>query len=897
MRYVLTFLLLLFFSSIIEAAYLRSIRVASTFSELSAKQTLSKVESFIQSNTTLSEIQKLENFKLKIIKSDRYYTVIAKPFSDRVRVQKTLDILRTKFKGAYPKKIVSTEEKEIQKDIETPVTIQEPIDAEKIEIVEVEKESIRILEPQEKSAKKEKALLQDIERLKKKNQEQVKKEAARLLEIKKLKLLQQKKTTQLSSVKAEKKVLPFEEEYFWQILVAVMTLLFLIVTLLLISSRRKNEKHLNQEMIQEGIIEQLHHEVKRKEKLISHVSHELRAPITAITGLTHIVLEAELSKVQKDNIKRIESSSQHLLSIINDILDVSKMEAGELKIEKSEFNINNIIDYALNIISIQAKNNNTDMSVNIDADVPSRIVGDSLRLGQILINLLGNAVKFTKDGEITLGVKQLSMFSDSVKLEFSVSDTGIGMTNTQIETVFKSYSQAEGSTSREFGGTGLGLSISKQLVEMMNGEIKVQSKKGIGTIFTFTILFKLRDAENKRYYRLPSASFLNKRILIVDSINKNIIALSKSLGYFNYKTHSIPSFEEAILEDGMKFDLVLLNEKKLTKLAVDKIKIMQSNPNLKLVIVSNIYTNLENKLLEDVRVDSYLRIPFTQQSMLNTLIDLYVSKNVESRTKKVTLKDRLKELSGKKILVAEDNELNHKVISGLLSKSGIELTYVFNGQEAVNMILEDIHFDMILMDINMPIMSGNEASVEIRKYKKYNNIPIIALTADVMDDAIKKALSSGMQGHISKPIIVDIFYQKLLDTMQGSKVEIKEKIDDADVTAQEYEEISISSGFTSCNSDKEFYQSILQDFKKMYVNSSGELEKLCDIGDFKEARRIARDIKDVTLNIGAYNLCEIAANLEYEFEKGGRSNYRSLVQAYSISLEKLFKDIDKYLQE
>ena len=278
------------------------------------------------------------------------------------------------------------------------------------------------------------------------------------------------------------------------------------------------------------------------------------------------------------------------------------------------------------------------------------------------------------------------------------------------------------------------------------------------------------------------------------------------------------------------------------------------------------------------------------------IIELYVTKNLTAKSQKINIKDKLKKFSNKKILVVEDNTLNHKVIAGLLSETGIDLTFAINGQEAVDLVLKGTKFDVVLMDINMPIMDGYDASREIRKHKQYNSLPILALTADVMEESISKALASGMQGHIAKPIIVDIFYKKILDSLAGKPIYINESLIEKPKQSDEFEEISISIGLGRCDNDEKFYKSILKDFKVMYINSSIRLEELCREGKFKEARSMAMDIKDVALNIGAYNLCENAATMEYEFEKGERSKWQKLVGSYTTSLDKLFKDIDKYLK-
>ncbi|MFK5938098.1 MAG: ATP-binding protein [Sulfurimonas sp.] len=672
-----------------------------------------------------------------------------------------------------------------------------------------------------------------------------------------------------------------------------MLLLFLSIVIIL-KYKRNKETYNNKNIVLEEKFNQLDNEIKNKEKFLSHASHELRTPMTAIMGLTHLVLENELPKFQREYIQKIDDSAQHLIHIINDILDISKMQAGELTLEKKEFNLNDIFDYILNITSMQVKNNNIDINLQVDKDIPSHIIGDSLRLGQVLINLLANAVKFTKDGEVSLNVKQIDNFGDITSLEFTVADTGIGMNANQLEDIFQSFSQASTATSRKFGGTGLGLSISKQLVEIMGGNIHVKSEEGVGTQFIFTIPFSLKDSKDKRQYRLPSVELLEKKILLVDSINKNVISLIQAFRYFKYTTHSIPSFEEVALGNDFDFDIVIINQNKLTKLAISKLQNFynKEKKHPKIVILSELHNSLSENILKELTISAYLKTPFTQQSILNVITELYAARSEKSnKSEKINPKDKLKTLHSKKILVAEDNTLNHKIIQGLLKGTGIELTFVENGKEAVYLISKDVKFDLILMDINMPIMNGYEATKQIRKHQKYNSISILAFTADVMKESIQQALKSGMQGHITKPIIIDIFYNKIYDTLQtvslGNTLETTTSL----AKKEEYENLSIQAGLERCKDDKELYIRLLDNFKVMYESSTQKLNNLCIQEQFKEARAMLKKIKDVSLNIGAYNVCESAAAFEYECEKGPRGNSKSFSSTLDDSLTSLFTDI------
>jgi len=504
----------------------------------------------------------------------------------------------------------------------------------------------------------------------------------------------------------------------------------------------------------------------KKEEIVSYVSHELRTPMTAIKGLTHLILESELNPLQKEYLSKIDETSQYMLTLLNDILDLSKIEASKLKLEKTEFNLNDIVNYIYNVVSIQAKNNNLNILVFVEKDVPSNILGDPLRLGQILINLMSNAIKFTKDGEVTLDVKKISSHKDKILLQFTVSDTGIGMTKEQMAKLFNSFYQAEESISRKYGGSGLGLNISKNLVELMGGEIQVESKKGFGTTFYFTLPFYLKDYNEKRQYRLPSQDLLNKNILVIDSCNKNAIPLTQALSYFKYNVHNIPSVDDLGDEKAENvYDIIIINLQNLNETAIETMQKMQKEQNSKLVILSPLYSSLNATLSKELHIDAYLKPPITLQNTLNLLIELYHKPNI-AKTRKDLLIDLLQKYAGKKVLVVEDNELNYKVIAGMLAKTGIETSHAEDGEKALQLIEENIKFDLILMDINMPGINGYEASMRIRQNRTLNHMPIVALSADNSKAAKEKAIACGMQGYLLKPIKLNDFYSKIIELLK-----------------------------------------------------------------------------------------------------------------------------------
>ena len=636
--------------------------------------------------------------------------------------------------------------------------------------------------------------------------------------------------------------------------------------------------------------------LREKEKLMSHVNHELRNPMSAVLNLSQLVLENELPAYQKENVKSIEHAAQKALEIINDILDVSKINSGGLTFESKNFNINSVIEHVLGTIYLQAKQNKVDIILDIDDEVPAHIISDSLRLGQVIINLLSNAVKFTKNGEVRLGIKKKETNAQTVVLEFTVSDNGIGMTPAELEQIFKSYNQGSTSTAREFGGTGLGLTISKELIEKMGGKIKVRSQKGVGTTFVFTIIVKIFDIENKRNYHLPSSDYLNKKVLILDNSNKNVIALLRAFRYFRYKTHVMPSLEDELLNEKINFDIIVINQTQLSSNAIAKLQKMhfRNRAKTKIILTTDRYTKIDKKIIDQLDISGYLKMPFTQQNVLNVLIDIYGVKKVKEPINTNLMKEKLTRMSSKKILIAEDNVLNHKVITGLLSKTGISLTYVTNGQEVLNMIKKGTKFDLILMDIEMPIMDGYRTAKEIRKDKQNDTMPILALSANNSSEAIDKAFEAGMQEYIQKPIVLDDFYKKIYDALSHK---IKANVDKIFDNQELETELTIMKGLDKSTTKNNSYKSLLVDFKKKYLNSTQSFNLLIKDAKFKEAIMLAREIRDIALNIGAYGICESAASLEYEFgRKDSMGISKSLVH-YEIHLLRLLNEIDSYIKE
>jgi signal transduction histidine kinase/DNA-binding response OmpR family regulator len=512
----------------------------------------------------------------------------------------------------------------------------------------------------------------------------------------------------------------------------------------------------------ENKIAQMQNLLQKQNDFFASMSHEFRTPMNAIIGMSQILMDdANLTKRQADTATTINKSAGMLLGLINDILDFSKIEAGKLSLEQIPFDINTIFNYLADMIGLKIKEKKLELIFDIDHNVNKSFIGDPLRVSQILLNLLGNAVKFTDKGSITLATKVLSSTETHRELLFEVRDTGIGITKEQLGHLFENYTQAGGDTSRKYGGTGLGLSIAKQLSKMMHGDVWATSTYGQGTSFFVKITLEKDTHESKRRYRLPSKELMKKRILLADTREKSLEALRNILEYFHMDITTACSVHEAYEAlTKHEFEILFIDEDLFYKCEGDTCRLDKKEH---IVILEDWMDSLQKDEASYLPGHLYLKRPFTQKTLFETILKLYNFQNEESSTEKSATKEDLKTLGKQRILLAEDNEINQAVIKGLLRESEIEVICANNGQEAVDALLSSTEvFKLVLMDINMPKLNGLEATKKIRQFEKFNETAIVALSGDTSQEDALKTKEAGMQGHLDKPIDVNALYEVLI---------------------------------------------------------------------------------------------------------------------------------------
>ena len=499
-----------------------------------------------------------------------------------------------------------------------------------------------------------------------------------------------------------------------------------------------------------------------KSVFLATMSHEIRTPMNGVIGLSSLLAETPLTDQQRMYTQTISTCGETLLNVINDILDFSKIESGKMELEREDFDLRSCIEGTLDMFASKAADSGLELIYRIDKDVPMQIVGDDLRLRQILTNLVSNAIKFTQQGEVFVGVRlRKSQPGGVLELEFQVRDTGIGISPDRIERLFKPFSQVDSSTTRKYGGTGLGLAICEKLVQLMKGQMRVESKPGFGSVFSFTLQTQRGSKILQPYLHYNLSDQKDKRILVVDDNQTNQTILKDQLEHWGLKPSIAGSAEAAldILSKDASFDLVLTDMKMPGMDGVSLAQhIRRSYPHIPIILLTSIGDEVNKN--SDL-FDSVLLKPIKQHILCKQILgSLQKSK---SPVEEVSVQEKLPgNLSSKfplEILIAEDNIVNQKVIVHILTKMGYVPSLVENGQEAVDAALQQ-DFDIILMDMQMPVMDGLEATRMLRKTLQKQPV-VIALTANVMDDDKQECLNSGMDDYLGKPIVLDELITKL----------------------------------------------------------------------------------------------------------------------------------------
>lgn len=643
-----------------------------------------------------------------------------------------------------------------------------------------------------------------------------------------------------------------------------------------------------------------------KSQFLATMSHEIRTPMNAIIGLGSLALRTDLSPKQRDYLTKINSSARGLLGIINDILDFSKIEAGKLEVENLDFNLEEALKNVINLLAGRAQEKGLELLFNPGPKLPKGLVGDPLRLGQVLINLGNNAIKFTEHGEVEIKITEQERFNDRVTLRFTVRDTGIGISKQEQQKLFQAFSQADVSTTRRFGGTGLGLAISKRLVDLMNGEIWLESTPGQGSTFGFTATFGLSDAKPlhapMKYEQLHAV-----RVLVVDDNAQARGIFSTMLASMSFRVEAVDSGPAAIaalekVDRDDPYRLVLMDWEMPVMDGYEAIGRIRRSSKIskqpKIIMVTAPGREKVPAESDKTKPDGLLLKPVTPSLLFNALVEV-LCQSVECADE--LEKPRPEEspggeisLAGNQVLLVEDNEINQQVAQEILEQAGLQVDIVVNGQEAVEAVNAG-GYDAVLMDVQMPVMDGYEATRRIRREHRFRDLPIIAMTAGAMAGDREKALAAGMNDFVAKPIDIKRLLTVLAGYMRPAAPAAVPSVASEAPSAPDQEPLpqapglDLQAGLGRLGGNRVLYRKLLDDFARDYAHILDQVGQELAAGRVKTAEGLVHALKGVAGNIGATEVFQRAQALDAELKQGRADDASQLLQALSQALRPLLE--------